>query len=304
MPNDDGNELLLRRQRERRNRVGSEVPTITPFGLRGPADDHNPLSATPITGLHCQYPGYTEPTVTSLGARSAASVYKPEIARSSRVGSLCTFTPRRGRLLPAGTHQRPDGRRDQRPRRLQAARSRLPAPCTPRPGTTRPSRQRQQPVLGPRPTGRQRVGFGVCVRQDADLRQRHTASPIFNLVRVLPGAAGKSLVFKFFDVGDAASSGTMTVLRPTEATGSAIANCVGTGFKNQTLSIVLDQRHQQRFRLERTGPDHRRADPLQLQLQLSQSGWLLVPGSGELRHVDRSPTRPPGPPPSPVTRSV
>jgi hypothetical protein len=63
-----------------------------------------------------------------------------------------------------------------------------------------------------------------------------TASPVFNLIRVLPGAAGKSLVFKFFDVGDAASSGTLTVLRPTEATGDNIKNCLASGFKTATLS--------------------------------------------------------------------
>jgi len=62
-----------------------------------------------------------------------------------------------------------------------------------------------------------------------------SATPVFNLVRVLPGAAGKTLVFSFFDVGDAASNGTLTVLLPTDATGGAITSCSATGFKVLTL---------------------------------------------------------------------
>jgi hypothetical protein len=62
-----------------------------------------------------------------------------------------------------------------------------------------------------------------------------SSAPVFNLIRVLPGAAGKTLVFSFFDVGDAASNGTMTVLRPTEATGSPLSNCTASGFKAATL---------------------------------------------------------------------
>ena len=52
---------------------------------------------------------------------------------------------------------------------------------------------------------------------------------------MLPGAAGKTLVFSFFDVGDAASNGTLTVLRPTDATGSALSGCAASGFKTQAL---------------------------------------------------------------------
>ena len=51
----------------------------------------------------------------------------------------------------------------------------------------------------------------------------------FNLIRVVPGAAGKTIKFTFFDVGDAAGNGTatVTVLAPGEATGTGITASKG-----------------------------------------------------------------------------
>lgn len=56
---------------------------------------------------------------------------------------------------------------------------------------------------------------------------------VFNLIRVLPGAAGKAIRFNFFDIGDAAggSGATLTVLKPTESSIS-LSGCIGTGYKN------------------------------------------------------------------------
>jgi Flp pilus assembly protein TadG len=48
----------------------------------------------------------------------------------------------------------------------------------------------------------------------------NTAAPIFNLIRVLPGAAGQFISFSYFDAGDAAAAGTVQILPPTDATGS------------------------------------------------------------------------------------
>ncbi|MBJ7356713.1 pilus assembly protein TadG-related protein [Nocardioides sp.] len=67
------------------------------------------------------------------------------------------------------------------------------------------------------------------------------AAPIFNLIRVLPGAAGQTIAFSYFDAGDAATtSGSVRVLPPTDATGSitttpfpggcrAVGGSAGTG---------------------------------------------------------------------------
>jgi len=46
----------------------------------------------------------------------------------------------------------------------------------------------------------------------------------FYLTRLLPGAKGRTLVLNLFDIGDAAASGTLTVVPPTEY-GTAFPNC-------------------------------------------------------------------------------
>ncbi len=63
------------------------------------------------------------------------------------------------------------------------------------------------------------------------------ASSTFNLVRVIPAAATKTLVIGFYDVGDAANPGTITVLPPTDSTmSSTISGCVASGVVNGALS--------------------------------------------------------------------
>ncbi len=55
------------------------------------------------------------------------------------------------------------------------------------------------------------------------------ANTTFYLARVLPGAKGRTLVLNFFDVGDAAQAGAITVLPPTDANiGGAFAGCTYT----------------------------------------------------------------------------
>jgi hypothetical protein len=55
------------------------------------------------------------------------------------------------------------------------------------------------------------------------------ANTTFYLARVLPGAKGRTLVMNFFDVGDAAQAGAITVLPPTDANvGGAFAGCTYT----------------------------------------------------------------------------
>ena len=62
------------------------------------------------------------------------------------------------------------------------------------------------------------------------------ASSVFPLIRVLPGAAGQYIDFSFFDAGDAAGSGTVKVLLPTDArstSGGALANPFPGGCTSQ-----------------------------------------------------------------------
>jgi hypothetical protein len=51
-----------------------------------------------------------------------------------------------------------------------------------------------------------------------------TATATFNLIRVLPGAAGQFISFGYFDAGDASAAGSVKVLPPTDATGSITTN--------------------------------------------------------------------------------
>lgn len=51
----------------------------------------------------------------------------------------------------------------------------------------------------------------------------------FNLLQVLPNAAGQKIFFEFFDGGDASGSGTVRVLPPVSYSGSALGGCTGTG---------------------------------------------------------------------------
>lgn len=55
------------------------------------------------------------------------------------------------------------------------------------------------------------------------------ANTTFYLARVLPGAKGRNLVVNFFDTGDAAAAGTLTVLPPPDSNvGASLANCTYT----------------------------------------------------------------------------
>ncbi|HEX3931027.1 MAG TPA: pilus assembly protein TadG-related protein [Nocardioides sp.] len=76
------------------------------------------------------------------------------------------------------------------------------------------------------------------------------ASSQFHLIRVLPGAAGNFISFSFFDVGDAAGNGTITVSPPPDATGTikttpypggcaAVGGYAGSGVTTSTTNCKV-----------------------------------------------------------------
>jgi hypothetical protein len=243
------------------NAGSSIVPTITSFGLRKPTADANPLNGVPEPTRGCtrQFPGYAAPSVSNLlqyklaktGSTTTANPgttdalkYKPQLAAVFHQWyTLCTFTP-----SSAGDYYLQV--------RTNVAMEGAVATTGADTGSYVPTNNANAKIFtqvgddtSVKGNGSNRFSFRVYgstttaseavtvaswgkmpIYANAD-----TASPIFNLIRVLPGAAGKTLIFKFFDAGDAATSGTMTVLRPTEATGDAIKDCVGSGFKNVAL---------------------------------------------------------------------
>ena len=218
-------------------REGGKEATVTSFGLRAPVDTFDPLEADPVPGCAVQYPGYNNEDVHVQKLLSTHEQYDRDLAAVFHHWvDLCTFTP-----TEAGDYY------------LQV-RTNVELGGDPDDGYGGYRGSGAQKVytqagddLDEDGTGSNR--FSVrAISDQADavsvagwermpiFANSDSADPIFNLIRVLPGAAGKNLAFKFFDVGDAASSGTMKVLLPTETTGVTLQNCTGSGKYNGALS--------------------------------------------------------------------
>lgn len=217
------------------HRSGAESPTVTSFGLREPSDDHNPLSGTPVPGCTRQFPGYTAPRVDQL--RQGQPGYDADLARVFHQWvPLCSFTPSRAgdHYLQVRTNVAMGGavNDDGGYRPGNAASSRMYTQRGDDAGVTGNGSNRfSVRAFGP---GAGAISVAAWGRMPI-FANSAAAEPVFNLIRVLPGAAGKTLVFNFFDVGDAASNGTLTVLRPNDARGRALGNCTAAGFKAQLL---------------------------------------------------------------------
>ena len=233
------------------NLIGGTVPTITSFGLRDPASSANPLNGPPNVTHGCtrQFPGY--------GAPDASKLLKYKISKTSTTTlnpsyddnlakvfhqwfTLCTFKP-----TQAGDYYLQV--------RTNVAMGGAPnldgtyVPTSNNAGSAIYTQTGDDTSVSGYGSNRFSIrAFGITNTISAAVTvsswarmpiyaNADTATTEFNLIRILPGAAGKKLWFQFFDVGDAATNGTMTVLRPSDATGSPISNCTGTGFKTASL---------------------------------------------------------------------
>lgn len=216
-------------------RDGAETRTVTSFGLRAPTDTYNPLEADPVPGCAAQFDGYTSLIVDNL--RDNKTAYSQTIARVFHQWvDLCTFTPTRpgDYYLQIRTNVRLGGTVSATTgayRGANADRVYTQVGDDPTEGGNGSNRFSVRAVSS--------VPTAVSVSSWGDMpifANSDQATPVFNLIRVLPGAAGKNLIFKFFDAGDAASDGTLTVLRPTEATGAELTGCRGEGFYTGPLA--------------------------------------------------------------------
>ena len=107
------------------------------------------------------------------------------------------------------------------------------------------------------------------------------ATTSFNLVRVIPAAASKTLIITFFDVGDADSAGTIQVKPPSDSNlTTPLAGCTGSGRQVRRPDRLQAHQRQQRLRVEREDPDDPGPRPEQLHLPVDQERWLLVPARG------------------------
>lgn len=232
------------------NLVNGTVPTITSFGLRNPASNGNPLNGTPNSTRGCtrQFPGYPTPDANKLlryklsktSTTQLNATYSEDLARVFHQWfELCTFTPTQAGdyYLQVRTNVPMGGA-------LNDLGTYVPSPNESSAMYTQSGDNTAVAGNGSNRFSLRAFGSSATVTGAVTVSSwgrmpiyanANTAAPTFNLIRVLPGAAGKKLLFQFFDVGDAATNGTMTVLAPTEATGDAISNCTGVGYKNVTL---------------------------------------------------------------------
>jgi len=210
----------------------TDIATITSFGLRKPNDDQVPANGAPITSCARQYAGYDTPSANSL--RSSSGAYDAALTGVFHQWvTLCTFTPD-PTLLDADYYLQvrtnvPNGN-------AQAVFSQngdnasVKGNGSNRFGLRAISSNGQQVSVA----GYERMP--IFANSDA-------SSTTFNLIRALPGAAGKKIIFKFFDVGDAASNGSVQMLPPLDGrvgptgttTMGSLTGCVGTGFQNANL---------------------------------------------------------------------
>jgi len=221
------------------NSTTSTAPGITTsYDLRNPTDTYNPKVATPITGCVKQYPPYVATTNaisnksldSSLGAtynKALAQVYHQWV-------SLCTFTPSKAGdyYLQIRTNVALGGTADG-----EGGFSGNPKVYSQTGDDTAvPGNGNNRFAL--RITGAQRGAVSIAGFQAMSIYANYTgASSTFNLVRVVPAAATKTLNIGFFDVGDASNPGTVQVLPPTDSNlGGSLASCQGAGVVTGTIT--------------------------------------------------------------------
>lgn len=225
-------------------RFGGEVPTITSFAMRSPVDNLNPYSAPALNPSQCtkQFPGYADNGTTNTSTAnlrtSSSSNYKVEIARVFHQWvDLCTFTPTRAGdyylqvrnnvALPASYTLDSTG---------AVAGNSAVINQTGDDTSVKGNGTNQFAVraISGAPAGAVSVAPWERMRIYAN---SDAATTEFNLVRVVPAAANKTLVVTFFDVGEGASSGSVTVLKPADSNlPSSIAGCKASGVVNGNLT--------------------------------------------------------------------
>jgi hypothetical protein len=230
-------------------RFGTAIPTITSFALRNPVDNLNPFSATPLNPSQCtkQWPGYSDNTATNMSIYSLANIdsrYRVNIAKVYHQWvDLCRFTPTR-----AGDYY------------LQVrANVALPLVYTldstgaVAGNTDVTSQTGDDPLVLGNGTNQFSIravtgaaAGAVSVAPWERMRifaNADSATTTFNLVRVAPAAASKTLVISYFDVGEATggSPGTVQITPPGDSklgstSYTSISGCVAEGPTTGTLS--------------------------------------------------------------------
>ncbi|MBC2932798.1 pilus assembly protein TadG-related protein [Nocardioides sp. zg-1228] len=218
------------------------VPTVTSFGLRGTTITNDPRNAPPISSCARQYPGYGLSSVTtnnirgSGAARTGASPNENLTKVFRQWVPFCTFVPSvagdyylQVRTNVALNTSSPDGQ--------GGYQGNMTIFTQTGDNTSVKGDGANRYAIRAHATGAPAGSISVSAYERMPIYANATgAATTFNLVRVIPAAASKTLVFSFFDVGEGASGGTMKVVPPSDSNmGSNIPGCVGTGKVNASL---------------------------------------------------------------------
>ncbi len=219
-------------------RFGGEVPTVTSFGLIKPTATYNPFDATANAAGNrictVQYPGYSKSgsgnnawTSTQVGAAPGAdataqlSQNSPLTQTFHRWVNFCTFND-----VKQGDY-------------YLRVRTNVPAgnaagvyTVTDYPSVVSNGANRfAVRAIPDNASDRGKISVSPYNRMPI-FANSNGSQATFNLIRVLPGNAGQSIDFSFYDVGDAAGSGTLSVLPPTDSNVAAATGCTKQGKEN------------------------------------------------------------------------
>lgn len=222
------------------------TPTTTTFVLRSPVATQNPLQAPVIGSCQRQFFGWNDPASLSTildGSRPVASSitdktrYQPQIAETfHRWTTLCTIP---------GPIEQGDYYLQVRTNRPYGGSS--AAWSSTGDNTSEDGQGANRFAIRAQVSGDPNyVSVASIQHMPIFANDPNNPAATFNLIKVLPGAAGKYIKFTFFDVGDAASgSATVQVKAPTEATGTGInpstdtiSTCTGTNWTNTTETLA------------------------------------------------------------------
>jgi Flp pilus assembly protein TadG len=219
--------------------ASTTVPTVTSFGLRGTTDTNDPRNAPPIAGCVRQYPGYAAADLTGPNLKNPiAGTSKDNLAKVFHQWvTMCSFIPTQAgeHFLQVRTNVRldtgsPDGE--------GGYQGNMNVYNQTGDDSTVGGGGANRFAIRAYAAGVAAGDISVSAFERMPIYANATgANSEFNLVRVIPAAASKTLVFGFFDVGEAASGGTMQVLPPADSNMSSnISNCTGSGKVNGTLT--------------------------------------------------------------------
>jgi Flp pilus assembly protein TadG len=211
----------------------------TSYDLRNPTDTYNPKVTTPVSGCVRQYqPYYAAASGAKTGSFSGVSNTTLDSSKSATYNDnlakvyhqwvkLCTFTPSaagdyylqiRTNVALGGTADGEGGYQNNPKVYSQTGDD-----------TTVTGSGNNRFAI--RATGSGRAAVSIAGYQAMSIYANYNgANTTFNLVRVIPAAATKTLNIGFYDVGDATNPGTVQVLPPLDANlGAQLSSCTGAG---------------------------------------------------------------------------